>query len=90
MFGWFGSPKEYAVDYCGKKALYTHAKDYYRAGEKVTVYYYMVDPELDYDFYINGEKITHFIDEENGLKINFTMPKYDIKLQVRGHKKENL
>ena len=33
--------KKYKVDYCGQKMAYPNAKDEYRAGEKVTLYFGM-------------------------------------------------
>ena len=34
--------KKYKVDYCGKKFEYKNARDEYRAGENVTLYYSMI------------------------------------------------
>ena len=42
--------KKYKVDYCGEKFAYKNAKDEYRAGEKVTVYYWMIATDTDYSF----------------------------------------
>ena len=50
--------KKYKVDYCGQKFAYKNAKDEYRAGEKVTVYYSMVATDTDYYFSLEGAELT--------------------------------
>ena len=46
--------KKFKVDYCGEKFAYKNAKDEYRAGEKVTVYYWMIATDTDYSFWLEG------------------------------------
>ena len=41
--------KKYKVDYCGEKFAYKNAKDEYRAGEKVTLYYWMIALNIPFE-----------------------------------------
>ena len=46
--------KKYRVDYCGSKDCYTGAKDSYRAGAEVVLYYDMIATDTNYTFYLEG------------------------------------
>ena len=84
MFGFFGcGAKKYRVDYDGHKDWFSGAKDEYRAGEKVTFYYYLVATDTDYSFYVDGERINALYDDDHGFKISFTMPDHDVKVTVK-------
>ena len=48
--------KKYKVDYCGKQFEYKNARDEYRAGENVTLYYSMIATDTDYFFSLDGDK----------------------------------
>ena len=78
-FLYFMKPK-YRVDYNGEKEHYSGAKDYYRAGQKVTVYFNFVGTDTDYTFYLNGEEINANYDYIKGFKISFIMPNEDVTL----------
>jgi len=78
LFGCGGA--KFKVDYNGQKDSYTGAKDYYRSGEKVTVYYGFIATDTDYSFYLDGERINTGYDEKKGFVISFTMPDHDVTL----------
>ncbi len=81
MLGLFGcGAKTYGVDYDGEKDFYTGAKDRYKAGEEVTLYYYMIATDTDYSFWLDGERINTGYEEDKGFVITFTMPEHDVKL----------
>ena len=71
----------YRVDYDGVKELYVGAKDSYRAGQEVTLYYTMIATDTDYSFYLDGEPIDFDYDDRKGFIIRFTMPNHDVKLE---------
>ena len=75
--------KTYRVDYCGDKDSYKGAKNSYRAGQEVTLYYTMIATDTDYSFYLDGESIKYDYDDEKGIIIRFTMPDHDVKLEHR-------
>lgn len=82
MFGFTGcSAKKYRVNYDGAKSSFIGAKDKYRAGEKVKLYY-MLATDTDYTFLLDGERINVGYDEEKGAVIEFTMPERDVTLSV--------
>ena len=73
----------YQVDYDGVKELYECAKDSYRAGQEVTLYFTMIATDTDYSFYLDGEPIDFDYDDKKGFIIRFTMPNHDVKLECR-------
>ena len=77
------SGKRYHVDYGGEKAFYKGAKDTYKAGEKVTLYYELILTDTDMSFYLDGEYLNTFYDEKKGIGISFIMPGHDVKLECR-------
>ena len=81
LTGCFGG-NTYQVDYGGQKDCFTHAKDSYRAGAQVTLYYGLIATDTDYSFYLDGEQISPDYDEKHGFIIRFTMPDHDVKLRV--------
>ena len=72
--------KTYRVDYDGSKELFLGAKDSYRAGEKVTLYYPFIATVTSYAFYLDGEKLDVGWTEFLGYRIRFTMPERDVTL----------
>ena len=74
--------KKYRVDYDGMKDCFTGAKDEYRAGDKVTVYYDLIATDTDYSFYIDGKRISPLYADGKGYEIIFTMPEHDVKITV--------
>lgn len=77
------SGKTYRVDYDGQKDFYEGAKDSYRAGKEVTLYYSLIATDTDYSFYIDGESINYEYDDRKGFVIRFKMPDHDVKLECR-------
>ena len=72
---------KYNVDYCGAKDLYRGAKDSYKAGAKVTLYFELIATDTDYSFTLDGEPLRYTYDEKKGFVISFTMPEHDVKLE---------
>lgn len=71
----------YNVDYCGAKYCYSNAKDSYKAGTKVTLYYELILTDTDYSFTLDGEPVQWSYNEKKGYVIEFTMPEHDVKLE---------
>ncbi|MBO4422615.1 MAG: hypothetical protein J5879_04210 [Clostridia bacterium] len=78
MFG-----KKYKVDYCGQRQFYKRAKDGYRAGAAVKVYYYMIGTDTDYSFYLDGARLSPLFEGRRGYAVKFRMPDHDVKLICR-------
>ena len=74
---------KYKVDYCGIKSLYQGAKNSYRAGKKVTVYYEAIATDTDYVFYLDDERLNYSYDDKKGFVITFVMPEHDVKLSCQ-------
>lgn len=81
MFWFSGCGKKYKVDYCGQQSQYRGARDEYRAGAKVTLYYDLIATDTDYSFTLDGEPLNPGYDERRGYVIQFTMPDHDVTLQ---------
>lgn len=77
--------KKYNVDYCGAKDCYSNAKDSYKAGTKVTLYYDLIATDTDYSFTLDGEPVKWSYDVKKGIVIEFTMPEHDVKLECHSH-----
>ncbi len=77
--------KKYRVDYCGSKDCYTGAKDSYRAGAEVVLYYEMIATDTDYSFFLDGERLQPLYEEGKGYKISFVMPEHDVTLKCESH-----
>lgn len=73
--------KKYKVDYCGQKFEYKNAKDEYRAGERVTLYYWMIATDTDYSFSLDGAQLSRDYDTKKGFILSFIMPDHDVKLR---------
>ena len=73
--------ERYQVDYCGSKDCYSNAKDSYRAGTEVTLYFELVATDTDYSFRLDGEPVNYTYDDTKGFVIQFTMPNHDVKLE---------
>ena len=71
----------YLVDYCGQKGCYTNAKDKYKAGSKVTLYYDLIATDTDYKFTLDGESVNWTSNEKGLFTIEFIMPDHDVKLE---------
>ena len=74
--------EKYHVDYDGDRDYYTNAKDYYHAGDQVTVYYDLIATDTDYSFYLDDEPINFGYEEKKGFVISFTMPDHDVRLRI--------
>jgi len=75
--------KKYQVDYSGGKALYRHARDSYRAGSTVTLYFDLIATDTDYSFLLDGEYLNFTYDQKKGFIIQFTMPNHDVTLECK-------
>lgn len=73
--------ERYRVDYCGQKEGYQNARDEYRAGERVKLYYGPIAVDADYTFYLDDESISHAVDERGLLVVEFIMPEHDVTLE---------
>lgn len=75
--------KKYAVHYNGcSKDSFLNAKDSYREGEQVTLYYHMFATDTDYSFSVSGAEYTTGYGD-NGYEIRFTMPAGEVTVNVR-------
>ena len=79
------SGEKYKVDYCGQKSCYKNAKDSYKAGTKVELYFDLVATDTDYSFYLDGERINYEYDDRKGFIIKFVMPEHNVKLECESH-----
>ena len=73
----------YQVDYNGQKDLYEGARDSYRAGETVTLYYPYIATDTDYSFTLDGEPVKMEYDEQKGIVLSFVMPDHDVSLDYQ-------
>ncbi|MBR1732008.1 MAG: hypothetical protein IJ725_06215 [Ruminococcus sp.] len=71
----------YKVDYNGQKDSYQNAQDRYKAGEKVSLVFWLIATDTDYYFTLDGEPINPRYDESKGYVIEFTMPEHDVSLE---------
>lgn len=71
------------VDYCGQKGAYTGAKDFYRPGEQVVLYYEFIATDTDYSFLLDGRGLSFSYEADRGFRIEFTMPDHDVRLECR-------
>ena len=75
------SSNKYKIDYCGSKYCYSDAKDSYRAGKEVVLYFNLIATDTDYSFKLDGESLNFTYDDKKGFIIRFTMPEHDVKLE---------
>lgn len=81
LWGCSEKPATYEIDFCGEKQLYDGAKDSYSAGESVKLYYSLIADDMNYTFFLDGEKLHVDYDDEKGYIIRFNMPDHDVKLE---------
>lgn len=84
LFGLFGCGKKadkYKIDFGGQESFFEGAKDSYREGEKVTLYFDLIATDTDYSFFLDGEEINVDYDDDRGFIITFTMPAHDVTLE---------
>ena len=82
-FLFINTTNKYKVDYCDAKDLYKNAKDYYKAGKKVRLYFPYVATDTDYHFYLDKEPIRFTYDDKKGFIIEFVMPAHDVTLTCK-------
>ena len=75
--------EKYAVDYCGRQADYRGARDAYRAGQTVKLYYDWIGTDTDYSFLLDGQNLNCTFHRNKGFLIRFVMPAHDVKLECR-------
>lgn len=73
---------KYRVDYNGSKESFVNAKDAYKAGTKVTLYYDIIATDTDYTFYLDDEPVNVGYREDKGYILEFTMPEHDVSIKV--------
>lgn len=78
MFG----EKKYRVDYHGRKSAFEGARDAYKAGEQVTLYYGFIATDTDYSFYVDGGRFNAPYTDK-GYEISFVMPAHDVDVRVQ-------
>ena len=85
LAGCFGGAKKFRVNYENGKFGFTNARDYYRAGEKVTLYYNLIATDTDYSFFVDdGDvELDRSYDEEKGFVLSFVMPEHDVTVSVK-------
>ncbi len=71
--------KKYKVDYHGQKFAFSGAKDSYRAGESVKLYFEFIATDTDYTFFVNGESVNAEYGDR-GYEISFVMPDHDTEV----------
>ena len=72
--------RRFGVDYGGHKQYYKNAKDQYRTGQRVTLYYEAAT-DTTYRFTLDGKALEPVYDNEKGFAIVFTMPEHDVILR---------
>ncbi|MBR6664595.1 MAG: hypothetical protein IKL22_02630 [Lachnospiraceae bacterium] len=73
--------RKYSVDYCGVKECYIRARDSYRPGKKVKIFYKCIASDTQYTFYLDGIKLNCYFHNKKGLIIRFVMPEHNVKLE---------
>ncbi len=73
--------QRYHVDYDGEMDFYEGAKESYRVGERVDLYYDLIATDTDYTFLLDGESINFSYSDDRGFEISFVMPDHDVKLE---------
>lgn len=71
---------KHSLDYCGQKDRYKRARDKYRAGANVKLYYYVIGTDTDYAFYLNKERLNVLYSRLHGYVVKFKMPDADSRL----------
>ena len=79
----FFSVQKYKIDYCGNKQFFDGAKNSYRAGKRVRMYYSMIATDTTYDFFVDGKQYNPDFDDDKGFIIEFTMPSHNITVDVK-------
>ena len=79
-FFFFDQKNKYQVDYCGQKDLFNNAKDSYKEGTVVKVYFDLIATDTDYTFYLDDQPVHVTYDSNKGYVIEFVMPNHDVKL----------
>ena len=77
--------EKYSMDYGGQKSSFRGAKDVYRAGQKVRLYYDQVGTDTDYTFFLDGENLNCLYSARKGYIIRFEMPPHDATLGCVAH-----
>ena len=84
LFG-CGGGNRFRVDYNGRKDAFRGAKDTYRAGQQVTLYYDLIGTDTDYAFFLDGERLQTDYSHQKGYILRFTMPDRDVTLTVESY-----
>lgn len=76
-----GCTAAYKLDYSGQKTAYFGAKDEYKVGETVDLYYMFVADDTEYTFYLDGEPLSAEYVEGKGYHFSFPMPEHNAVLR---------
>ncbi len=77
-----GLRAKHRVDYGGRKNAFRGAKNAYRAGETVTLYFDAVALDTNYSFYLDDAPLEPDYSEGNGYILSFPMPDRGVSLRV--------
>ena len=72
----------YSIDFCGREYSFKNAKKSYKAGERVTLYYFMVATDTNYSFFVDGQHFTPDYESGKGYIISFVMPEHNVVIEV--------
>ena len=75
--------EKYHIDFCGQAGMYENAKESYRAGETVKLYFPFIATDTDYSFLLDGEGINYLYEDKYGFVITFQMPDHDVTLEMQ-------
>ena len=75
-----GFLKRYKVDYSGGKLCWKNARDSYRAGQTVVLYYHMIATDTNYRFFVDGAPVQPGFEEGRGFVIKFKMPPHGVRI----------
>ena len=84
LTGLFGCGKKYRIDYLNCKTMFDRPKESCRAGSKVTLKMYPVMDETN-EVYLDGEALMCQGQKGEFLIYEFTMPKHNVTIEVKGH-----
>ena len=75
--------KKYKVSYRGGKQFFRNARDAYRAGELVEVWFDLIATDTDYTFFVDNTVINPRYESGKGYIISFVMPDHDVFVDIK-------
>lgn len=73
---------KYTLDLNGRDCEFKNAKKSYKAGERVTLYYFMIATDTNYSFFVDGAYFNPDYETDKGYIISFDMPDHDVVVDV--------